>query len=446
MNVARGGRGLGTGGVVVTAALSLFLLGLSAAGFYAVQVAERDRLTSAALRAAMALHEQVMNARPRGPEALQEVLAAFEAESVVSVAVIGPMRRVVASSEAGERGRVVESDLLEAAFATGESQAGSTGDAFEAYIPVRHLRGMRHRFRHGPPPFGDPDHPPDPWGPGLGNVVVRMGMDTAGSWLWNWAAAQAAASAAVVVALWVGLARSRRTAALLARAEADRRRREVLARLGEVSAVLAHEIRNPIAAAKGQVQLAAEAARGGASAEHIARRLETAVQEVGRVEALVRGLLDYARDRPLSRGPVAAPDVVEVALAHAGLKPGAIEVDGGAGVLLDADPRELGRALGNVVQNAVEAAGPSGQVRLTIRRDGGDVVLTVHDSGPGVPGDLVDRVFDPFVTGKLHGVGLGLAVARQVVEAHGGRIAVGRSEALGGAAFDIRVPAARGGG
>jgi signal transduction histidine kinase len=446
---AAGGRAPGAGSVAVTAALSVFLLGLSLAGFWAVRVAERDRLTAAALQATFSLHDHVRIARPAGPEALQDVVERFEADSVVSVAIIGPGGRVVAGSDPAERGLPVVDARLHAAFATGDVQAGGSGDSFEAFVPVRHLRGLGHRWRkllpmlpphaHDGPP-GDGPPPPDPWGPGFGDVVVRIGLDAGGSWLWTWVFAQGLASAAVVAALWIWLARSRRTAALLAAAESGRRRREVLARLGEVSAVLAHEIRNPIAAAKGQVQLAAEAAAAGAAGPAIAGRLEVAVAEVGRVEALVRGLLDYARDRPLRRAHVTVREVVEGALAHAVAARGRVEIDGALDAALDVDGAQLGRALANVVANAVEAAGDVGRVRVEVSEVAGAVGIAIEDSGPGLPDDLADRVFDPFVTGKVHGVGLGLAVARDVVEAHGGTLTAGRSVTLGGARFEFTLP------
>ncbi|MBM4394245.1 MAG: hypothetical protein FJ087_00980 [Deltaproteobacteria bacterium] len=444
-----GGRAPGAGSVAVTAALSAFLLGLSIAGFWAVRVAERDRLTAAALQATFSLHDQVRIARPAGPLALQDVIERFEADSVVSVAIIGPGGRVVAGSDPAERGLPVVDARLQAALATGEVQAGGSGGSFEAFVPVRHLRGLGHRWRKLLPPLhglahdgppGDGPPPPDPWGPGFGDVVVRIGLDAGGSWLWTWVWAQGLASAAVVAALWIWLARSRRTAALLAAAESGRRRREVLARLGEVSAVLAHEIRNPIAAAKGQVQLAAEAAAAGSAGPAIAGRLDVAVAEVGRVEALVRGLLDYARDRPLARARTTAGALVDAGVGHAGVPRARVEVAGDLEIAIHADGAQLGRALGNVLANAVEAAGGAGRVRVEVSEAAGAVRIAVEDSGPGVPDDLADRVFDPFVTGRVHGVGLGLAVARDVVEAHGGTLSADRSEALGGARFDLVLP------
>ena len=91
---------------------------------------------------------------------------------------------------------------------------------------------------------------------------------------------------------------------------------------------------------------------------------------------------------------------------------------------LTGDTVQLGHLFLNVLSNAVEAAGPGGWVDVGMARDGTTgVVIEVRDSGPGPPTEIAARLFQPFVTGKREGIGLGLAVARQVAEAHGGRIA-----------------------
>jgi signal transduction histidine kinase len=104
-----------------------------------------------------------------------------------------------------------------------------------------------------------------------------------------------------------------------------------------------------------------------------------------------------------------------------------------ARVRVDVEP--MVRAITNVVFNAVEAAGTGGRVRVTATMDRVRAVVTVEDSGPGVAPELAARMFDPFVTGKVRGVGLGLSVARKVTEAHGGTVTADRSPDLGGARF-----------
>src|SRR5262249_5160422 len=105
------------------------------------------------------------------------------------------------------------------------------------------------------------------------------------------------------------------------------------------------------------------------------------------------------------------------------------------------DAGQIGQLLLNVIDNAIEAAGPGGWVEVVLRREPGPlVVLEVSDSGPGPSADVAAKLFEPFVTGKPEGVGLGLAVARPVAEAHGGRIGWLRDGAA--TRFRIELPAA----
>lgn len=103
------------------------------------------------------------------------------------------------------------------------------------------------------------------------------------------------------------------------------------------------------------------------------------------------------------------------------------------------DAGQLAQLILNVLGNAVEAAGPGGSVEADVTTgDGGTVVLEVRDSGPGPSAEVAERLFEPFVTGKPEGVGLGLAVARQVAEAHGGRISWRREK--GWTCFRVELP------
>ena len=111
-------------------------------------------------------------------------------------------------------------------------------------------------------------------------------------------------------------------------------------------------------------------------------------------------------------------------------------------ITLWCDARQVRQILWNTLLNALEAAGEGGWVSVSARpaEDGRpEAVITVADSGPGIPDELRERVFNPFFTTKDRGTGLGLAIVHQLVEAHGGSIAVGRHPA-GGAMFTIRLP------
>ncbi len=448
----------------VTTVMSLLLAGLAAGAFAVAGVATRDQLTTLGLQGALLLANELRARRPPERGMLRRVIESFEADGIAGVALVGPGRRVAASSRPDPTPDLASDPVLDAAFRTGEVQAGWTpaGDreTFRVHVPVDRIPGPRWRpHPHGrptpplpppPDPGDDAPWPPPEWGfePGRAVLVLDVEPDRA-SWLWRWASVQAAVSAGAVVLLWIAWFGARRAARAIASLEADRRRREALARIGEMSAVLAHEVRNPLASLKGQLQLAVEEmGRAPPGEAAVPGRVSRALEEAGRIEALIRGLLDYARDARPRVVPVPAEALLSLARDLAGPWPGGVELrmDAPPGLVLRADRDEMARAVANLLRNAAEAAGPGGRVRVTVASDPAGYRVTVEDSGPGVPDDLRERLFEPFVTGRVRGVGLGLAVARKVVEAHHGRIEAGRSEDLGGARFDVTWPATGGGG
>lgn len=113
------------------------------------------------------------------------------------------------------------------------------------------------------------------------------------------------------------------------------------------------------------------------------------------------------------------------------------------GLEADVDPSRFGALLLNLILNAAEATGGSGRVHVTLKGEGGNAVLEVHDDGPGVADAERDRIFETFRTTKPQGTGLGLLTVRSVAEDHGGRVEVERSEELGGACFRVVIPRKR---
>jgi two-component system sensor histidine kinase HydH len=232
------------------------------------------------------------------------------------------------------------------------------------------------------------------------------------------------------------------------RADAEARERERrLASLGEMSAVLAHEIKNPLASLKGNAQLLARMLPGGDKPRAKADRV---VDEAMRLEQLTNDLLQFVRTGTINR---AATDPAQLARDAAAtvrrkLNPTADDsqvVGSGAQITVatDAAPEtwslDAGRirqVLINLLDNAV-AAGPP--VTVAVRRERDHLVLEVADRGPGVPDDNRDKIFEPFFTGKTQGTGLGLAIVRRVVELHHGTIAVYPNPG-GGAMFRAEIP------
>ncbi|MFK7931528.1 MAG: PAS domain-containing sensor histidine kinase [Myxococcota bacterium] len=220
------------------------------------------------------------------------------------------------------------------------------------------------------------------------------------------------------------------------RAERAALEQQHLAHLGELSAVMAHEIRNPLASLKGHAQLVQEEVRGQPS-QPSADRVVNAAE---RLEALVNHLLDFA-----GSGTVSVQDVDPVEVAHDAIHrvdPDRITLDADdAPERWTLDPRAIGRVLDNVLRNAIQAS-PEGQpVHLSVAASGPLLEIAVRDRGDGIDPEVLDRILEPFVTTRVHGTGLGLAVARRLVEEHGGTLQAQNLEE-GGACFTLRIPAA----
>src|SRR5450432_3023735 len=242
-------------------------------------------------------------------------------------------------------------------------------------------------------------------------------------------------------------------------AQAEARRAERLAALGQLSAGLAHEIRNPLAVIKGSAEILKQKL---GSADALAQELSDYIYtEVNRVSALVSRFLDFARPTQLDLCAAVLSDVVEKSLkavsdqgadAHVHISrdyaPNTPRVE------LDEDLSE--QVFTNLILNACEAMGPlvnddqGGELKIRIfaeRTETEDLaVVEIVDSGPGVAAAMREQIFNPFVSTKKTGVGLGLAIVSKIVDAHGGRVTLGESSpAVGkqGACFRVSFPAVK---
>jgi signal transduction histidine kinase len=212
----------------------------------------------------------------------------------------------------------------------------------------------------------------------------------------------------------------------LARLQQEARQNERLRLLGQVSAGLAHQMRNGLTGARLAVQLYLREAEGSADTTP----LEVALRQLALLEANLKRFLALGREgepasgarEPLSLGAILdeAVELLRPQCRHAGTAlcwkpPAPLSVLGEAGLL-----REM---FLNVLGNAVEAAGPGGEVEVCAGSEGGkEVYVDVFDTGPGPPAEIADNLFELFVTAKREGIGLGLAVARQAAQALGGSI------------------------
>lgn len=231
-------------------------------------------------------------------------------------------------------------------------------------------------------------------------------------------------------------------------AQEEARRAERLAALGQLSAGLAHEIRNPLGVIKGSAEILNQKL---GNADPMAKELAGYIYtEVNRVSALVSRFLDFARPSRLDLRASDLARVVERCLKTISEQGGCARVTVQRDfapelpkVMLDQDLCE--QVFTNLLLNACEAMGEQGgELKVRIQRATGvedGVVVEIEDSGPGVPPELKEQIFNPFVTTKKTGVGLGLAIVSKIVDAHGGSVKL-ISELHHGACFRVTFPVA----
>jgi two-component system sensor histidine kinase HydH len=215
-------------------------------------------------------------------------------------------------------------------------------------------------------------------------------------------------------------------------------RRESLAQLGEMGAMLAHEIRNPLAGIKGYAQVIEKKPME----ERNSRFAGRIVMETQRLEALVSDLLDYARS---DREAMATVDLGEV-ICHAAelLQPDAeksqvkITCECPIGLQAFGNQDRLGQVVLNLGKNAIQAMPEGGTLLMTAEAFGKQVTVKVIDNGRGIGPEELPKIFEPFFTTKAKGTGLGLALCRKIVEEHGGSIEV-QSAAGAGTAVSITL-------
>jgi two-component system sensor histidine kinase HydH len=241
------------------------------------------------------------------------------------------------------------------------------------------------------------------------------------------------ATVAALVLIAFAVAWSRATARLLEvqqQVESERR----LVALGRASSVIAHELRNPLAALKGHAQLLVEDL-----AEPSRSKATRVVDGAERLERLMSVLLDFVRDGPLDVRRVTPAVVVERALVD--LPKHRIRVDlSRAPGTLHVDAERTSLALRNLLQNAVQATPDEGDpVEVRVDAKGGQVVIEVRDHGPGLAPGAEAQIFDPFMTTKTRGTGLGLSIARRIAEQHHGSL-TGETHGEGGAVFRLVLP------
>ena len=226
-------------------------------------------------------------------------------------------------------------------------------------------------------------------------------------------------------------------AAQLTNLTAAVRRSERLAVLGQLSGGMAHDLRNTVTGARMALQL--HGRRCGADDES----LEVALRQMGLIEEYLRRFLAAGKPEQLQRANIDLAELIEetVRLIEPACHHRRVRLEVAVASDLSAvwaDAGQMRQLLLNLLLNGLEAAGAGGWVRVTMSQTSTSTRFSIVDSGPGVDPVIRERLFEPFATTKAEGLGLGLAVARQVVEAHGGTIAC--VELDGRTAFEVVLP------
>jgi two-component system NtrC family sensor kinase len=251
-------------------------------------------------------------------------------------------------------------------------------------------------------------------------------------------------------ALMSGLERKveERTAALRS-AQAQLVRNEKLSSLGKLSASIAHEINNPLAGILTFAKLLVRTLDAGtpddATRKTLVKNLHLVEREAERCTAIVRNLLDFARERPMAVAEIDPAGVVEEALQllanQLGIQNIRLERNSQPLPRVEGDFGQLRQAFVNVIMNACEAMSLGGKLTVdtSVAKDGREVEIAFSDTGPGITPEVMAHVFDPFFTTKEKGTGLGLSVVYGIVERHGGHIDL-KSEPGKGTRVAVRLP------
>ena len=222
-------------------------------------------------------------------------------------------------------------------------------------------------------------------------------------------------------------------------AEEQLAQQAALARLGQMAAVVAHEVRNPLAGVKGAIQILMSRRPSGDAEIPVMRDI---VSRIDALSELINDLMVFARPRPPRLAVVELNAVLADALTIVRRDPAAAGVEisvEGRDVSVTADADLVRAMVLNLLINAVQALGGHGRVTIRSARHDNVVWLEIRDTGPGIPREIRDKVFEPFFTTKARGGGLGLPTARRTAELHGGTLAID-CPAEGGTAVTVTLP------
>jgi len=214
---------------------------------------------------------------------------------------------------------------------------------------------------------------------------------------------------------------------------------ERLATIGKIAGGMAHELRNPLGALSNSLYMLNS--KLADSDDMVKKHLDIAKKMLDRSLAIVSNLLDFAMNRQPQRELVNIDNLLDEIMSRVSIGE---EIEVNRSVQPDAramfiDPGLMQVALKNIIQNAIEAMPGGGRLGITVHRDEDAIVYEITDSGIGIPSENIEKIFDPFYSTKSYGIGLGLPIAKEIIEKHGGTIEV-KSENGKGSIFTIHMP------
>jgi signal transduction histidine kinase len=222
--------------------------------------------------------------------------------------------------------------------------------------------------------------------------------------------------------------------------EEQLRRADRLSTLGELSAGMAHEIRNPLGSIRGTAEILKD---GVDSSDPRYEFAEILVREADRLNGVLENFLRFARQAPLEQGRfelnAVVREVVDLTRRQAERSHVEVRVRSAELPQLFGDAGQVRQALLNLVLNALQAMPDGGRLTLTTKHAGDRALVTIADSGPGIPAAEQERIFKTFVTTRADGTGLGLPISQRIITSHGGQISVDSTPGRG-AAFTVALP------
>ncbi len=226
----------------------------------------------------------------------------------------------------------------------------------------------------------------------------------------------------------------------LRQSQQDLTRAAKLAVVGELSAALSHEVRTPLGILKSSAQILMREQGLSTEGKEVCGFI---LSETDRMNKLIDTLLDSGKVRPIEIEAINLVDLSNqtISMLSAQLQKAGVEITlSGQKILwIDCDKEQITQVLLNLMINAMQHINKKGKIELNLHTKNDYALIEIADSGPGIPLEFQERVFDPFFSKRTGGIGLGLAVVRQIIEAHHGTISA-KNGHLGGALFTIRLP------